>query len=47
MILLKPAQVAEFVTLVQERGERMVIIVTPERIEAYMGGEEPRHADAG
>jgi len=35
------AQLEEFVAVVCEMGERAVIVVTPERIEACMGGEEP------
>ena len=40
MILLAPDQLAEFVIIAQAMKERAVIVVTPERIEAYMGGEE-------
>jgi hypothetical protein len=38
MILLKPDQLAEFVAFIQERGERMVIVVTPERMRRIWTG---------
>jgi hypothetical protein len=41
MILLKPEQLSEFAILTQAMGERAVIVVTPERIEAYMDEEKP------
>lgn len=37
MFILTPDQLPEFATLTQATGERAVIHVTPERIEAYMG----------
>jgi hypothetical protein len=41
MILLKPDQLEKFAEVVREMGEWAVIVATPDRIEAYMGGEEP------
>lgn len=44
MILLKPDQLAEFAAVVQAMGERAVIVVTRQRIAAFMG---PRATEPG
>ncbi|HEX8366517.1 MAG TPA: hypothetical protein VF603_14645 [Allosphingosinicella sp.] len=42
MILLKSDQLEQFAAVVRSMGARAVIVVTPERSEMYMGGEEPK-----